>query len=138
MTRPAAPGGAGAVATAPEGITKPATGDTRSAAPAPSPDSPVSALAAREGVRVVERPLPRTPEVVALIMHGLDSYELVAAGPLVVVRRFERDRTWRVLAECADVVGACAVLRAVVEARLAARDALAAAGLPRGRHGPTE
>ncbi len=138
MTRPAAPGGAGAVATAPEGITKPATGGPHSAAPAPSPDSPFSALAALDGVRVVERPLPRAPEVLAFVMHGLDSYELVAAGPLVLVRRFERDRTWRTLAECADVLGACAVLRAVVEARLAARDALATVGLPHGVHGPTE
>ena len=138
MTRPAAPGGAGAVATAPEGITKPATGDTHSAAPAPSPASPLAALAALDGVRVVERPLPRAPEVLALVVHGLDSYELVAAGPLVLVRRFDPDRAWRVLAECADVRGACAVLRAVAEARLAARDALAAAGLPHGAHGPSE
>ncbi len=126
MTRPAAPGGAGAVATAPEGITKPATGDTHSAAPAPSHDSPFSALAALEGVRVVERPLPRVPEVLALVVHGLDSYAVIAAGPLVLVHRFELDRVWRVLAECADVRGACAVLRAVAEARLAARDALSA------------
>ena len=138
MTRPSAPGGAGAVATAPEGITKPATGDTHSAAPAPPLDSSFAALAALEGVRVVERPLPGAPEVLALVVHGLDSYELVAAGPLVIVRRFDPDRAWLVLAECADVSGACAVLRAVVEARLAARDALAALGLPHGVHGPTE
>ena len=138
MTRPAAPGGAGAVATAPEGITKPATGGTHSAAPAPSPDSPSSALAALDGVRVVERPLPRAPEVLAFVMHGLDSYALVAAGPLVLVRRFDPDRVWRLLAECADLAGACAVLRAHVEAWLAARDALAALGLPHGRHRPAE
>ena len=136
MTRPAALGRASVVATAPEETASPAANSP--AAPAPSPDGLFAALTALEGVRVVERPRPRAPEVLALMMHGLDSYELVATGPLVVVRRFERDRTWYVLAECADVRGACAVLRAVAEARLAARDALATLGLPHGVHGPTE
>src|SRR5215212_9312699 len=91
MNRPA-PSGAGAVATTPMASTSPAAPDPPAAAPAPPLDNSLAALATLEGVRVVEKPLPRAPEVLALVMHDLDSFEIVEAGPLLLVRRLDPDR----------------------------------------------